>query len=80
MSSGFSTLCANEISSGLASLVGMFRVANHVHVQDTIFMELLDDMLRRDANGRDKDFGLFGNDDVHELIERAFGVVKLYRG
>ena len=56
----------------------MFRVANHVHVQDAVFVEPLDDMLGCNANGGDEDFGLLGNDDVHKLVERAFGVVKLY--
>lgn len=43
----------------------MFWMANHVHVQDAVLVELLNNILRGYADGRDEDFGLLGNDDVH---------------
>ena len=49
MSSGFSTLCTNEICSGLASLVGILWMTNHVHVQNAVLVKLLDNMLGRNA-------------------------------
>lgn len=65
MSSGFSTLCTNEICSGLASLVGMLWMTNHVHVQNAVLVKLLDNMLGRNADSGDEHFGLLGNDDIH---------------
>lgn len=52
-------------------------MANHVHVQDAVFVKLLDDMFGRHADRRDEDFGFLGNDDVHQLIQGALCVVKL---
>ena len=38
-------------------------------------MESVDDMLRGNADGGNKEFGAAVDDDVYELVELAFGII-----
>ena len=75
-----STLRADDVRSSGARLVHVLRVSDHVHVQDPMGMQLVDDVSGRDADGGDEEFRPAGNDDVDQFVERAFGVVKLVSG
>jgi hypothetical protein len=50
-------------------------VADHVHVDDAVLVQLLNDVLRGDADGRDEELGAGLDDDVDQLVELALGVV-----
>jgi hypothetical protein len=50
-------------------------VTDHVHVEDAVGVELIDDSLGGNSDGRDKQGGLFGDDDVDQLAELALSVV-----
>jgi len=54
-------------------------VPDHIHVEDTGFVEALDDVLGGDADGGDEETGAGVDDDGYELVEFAFGVVVALR-
>lgn len=57
----------------------MFGVADHVHVEDAGFVEALDDVFGRDADGGDEEFGAGVDDDGDEVVEFALCVVVTFR-
>lgn len=75
VSTSFSSLCANHVGAKLETLLDVLWVANHVHVEDAVLVELLDDVFWRDADGGDEEAGARFDGDVDELVEFAFGVV-----
>lgn len=42
-------------------------------------MESVNDMLGRDADGGDEEFGTAVDDDVNQLVELAFGIIVAVR-
>lgn len=58
----------------------MLRVADEVHIEYAIRVQLVDDVPGRNANGGDEQLGATGDDDVDELVEFALGVVPLQCG
>lgn len=72
-----STLRTDDVRSSRTRLVNVLGVSDHVHVQDPIGMQLVDDVSRRDADGGDEELRPASDDDVDQFVERAFGVVKL---
>lgn len=70
-----STLGADDVDAEVKALLNVLDVADHVHVQDTGLLQLLDDMLGGDTDGRDEQLGTRLDDDVDELVELALGVI-----
>ena len=77
MPASLAALCANDIRTGLARFMRMLRVADHVHVQDAVGVELVDDGLRRDAHRGDKELGSTLDDDVDQVVQCTFGIIQL---
>lgn len=69
------TLGADDIGAGVKGLLDVLGVANHVHVQDAMLVQLLDDGLGRDTDGADEESGTALDDDVDEFVKLALGVV-----
>lgn len=50
-------------------------MSNHVHIEDAILVQTIDDVLRWHTYSRDEEFGAGFDDDVYEFVELALGVV-----
>lgn len=77
MTTSLTTLGDDDIGTDLAGLVGVFRVADHVGVEDAGFVEFLDDGFGGDADGTDEDFGATFDNDIDELVQLALCVINL---
>lgn len=77
MSARLATLGDDDVGADLAGLVGVFRMADHVGVEDAGFVEFLDDGFGGDADGADEDFGATFDDNIDEFVQLAFCVVNL---
>lgn len=77
VSTGLGTLGTYDIRSHGAGFGDVFRMPDHVHVQDTVGVEFLDDVLRCDAHSGHEQFRAARDDDVDQCVEVAFGVVGL---
>jgi len=69
------SLRADEIHAEVEALLDVLRVPDHVHVEDASAVEAVNDVLGRDADGRDEHLGAGVDDDADELVELALGVV-----
>jgi hypothetical protein len=77
VTASLTTLGADNVCADVDALLHVFRVPDHVHVEDAGFVELVDDFFGWDANGGDKEFGARFDDDVDEFGKFAFGVVVI---
>lgn len=75
VASSFTTLGADHVDAEVEALLDVLGVADHVHVEDAGFVELVDDLLGGHADGGDEEAGAGVDDDVGELAELALGVV-----
>ena len=75
MSAALAALRADQVRAPLEALLDVLRVPDHVHVQDVVLVEFVDDGLRGDAHGGDEELRAGLDDDVDQLAELAFGVV-----
>lgn len=75
VATAFTTLGADDIDAQLEALLDVLGVANHVHVQDAVLVQALDDVSGRHTDGRDKQRDLLFNDDINQLVQLALGVV-----
>lgn len=75
VAAALTTLSDDDVDAEVEALLNVLDVANHVHVDDAVGVQLVDDGLGGDANGRDEDLGALLDDDVDELIELALCVV-----
>ena len=75
MTTTFTSLCADDVYVALKALCDVLRVADHVHVEDAVPVQPVDDMLGRDTDGGDEEFGSRFDDDIDELVELALGVI-----
>lgn len=75
MPASFSSLGTQNVHPVVQTFLDMFRVADHVHVQDSIGMQAIHDFPRRDANRAYKQPSLGFDDDIDELGQVALGVV-----
>jgi len=80
VTSTLATLSADEIDAELEALLDVLGVTDHVHVEDAVLVELVNDGLGWDTNGRDEETGARLDDDVDEVIELALGVVVAAEG
>lgn len=69
------TLGADDVDANVEALLDVLDVANHVHVENAVLVELVDNLLGGDTDGRDEDLGAGLDDDVDELAELALGVI-----
>jgi hypothetical protein len=69
------TLSTDDIDADVQALGDVLGVTDHVHAQDTGTVELLDNGLGRNTDGRDEQASLLGDDDIDELAELTLGVV-----
>lgn len=75
VASSFTALCANHVDAELEALLDVLGVADHVHVEDAGFVELVDDFFGGHADGGDEEAGAGVDGDLDEFVEFAFGVV-----
>lgn len=75
VATALTALGANDVDAKLNALLDMLDVADHVHVDDAMFVKLVDNGLWGDADGRDEDSGLLLDNNVDEFIELALCVV-----
>ena len=54
MTATFTALSTDHVNAYFEALVDVLGVADHVHVEDASFVEALDNMDWRNADGRDK--------------------------
>jgi hypothetical protein len=73
------TLGAYDIDTEVKALLDVLDVADHVHVDDTIGMKLVDNSLGRYTNGRDKELGALLDDDIDQLVELTLGIIVTVR-
>jgi len=50
-------------------------MSNHIHVEDTSFVEAFDNMFRRNADCRNEECSATFDDNINQLIELTFGIV-----
>lgn len=74
------TLCADNVNTEVEALLNVLGVADHVHVDDAVGMELVDDVLGGDTDGGNEELGTGLDDDVDKLVKLALGVVVAARG
>jgi hypothetical protein len=48
---------------------------DHVHAENAVLVELVDDVLGGNTDGADKELGALLDDNVDELVKLALGVV-----
>jgi len=75
VASSLTTLGADQVDTESEALGDVLWVADHVHVEDAVGVELVDDGLWWDTDGRDEELGARLDDNVDELVELALGVI-----
>lgn len=74
------TLGADDVDTEVEALLNVLGVADHVHVDDAMGMELVDDVLGGNTDGGNEELGTGLDDDVDELVKLALGVVVAVQG
>lgn len=69
------TLRADDVDAEIETFLDVFGVSNHVHVEDTCFVELLHDVRGWNADGGDEETCAGVDYYVGELVELAVRVV-----
>lgn len=75
MSTALATLSAYQICADVDGFLDVLGVADHVHVENSIGMELLDDSLGWDTDSADKEARSTLDDDIDQLAELSLGVI-----
>jgi hypothetical protein len=75
VATALAALGADDVDAKLEALLDMLGVADHVHVQDAMGVQLVDDGLGRHSDGRHEELGAGLDDDVDELAQLALCVV-----
>lgn len=75
VSTSLTTLGADHINAEVEALLNMLWVSDHVHVKDTVLVELVNDSLWWDTDGGDEELGTRLNNNIDELVELALGVI-----
>lgn len=73
------TLGADDVDAKVKALLNVLDVADHVHVDDAIGMELVDNSLRGHADGRDEKLSALLDDDIDELVQLTLGIIVAVR-
>lgn len=69
------TLSADDVDANIQALLNVFRVADHVHVQDAMLVKAFNDMLRGNTDSGDEEFGATVDDYGDQLVKLALGVI-----
>jgi len=69
------SLSADDINSKCKALLYMLWVADHVHVENSGFVELVDNGLGGNTDGGDEELSTRLNDNVYKIVELSLGVV-----
>lgn len=69
------TLSANDIDAEVEALLDVLDVTDHVHVNNAIGVELVNDSLGGNTDGRDEELSALLDDNVDELVELTLGVI-----
>lgn len=75
VATALTALGADDVHAEREALGNVLGVADHVHVEDSVLVQAVNDVLGRHTDGRDEKLGALGNDDVNQLIELALGVI-----
>lgn len=75
MSTTLATLRADNVDIKSETLGHVLGMTDHVHVEDAIRVEFIDDGLGGNTDGGDKELGAGADDDVDELAELALCVI-----
>jgi hypothetical protein len=75
VAAALAALGADDVDTELEAFLDVLRVADHVHVQDAVGVQLVDDSLGRHADGGHEQLGAGLDDDVDQLAQLALGVV-----
>ena len=80
VSASLAALGADDVGAYVEAFGHVFRVPDHVHVEDAGGVEAADDVDGGHADGRDEEFGARVDDDGDEFVQFAFGVVVAENG
>ena len=75
VSTSLATLGADHINTEVEALLNMLWVSDHVHVENTVGVELVDNSLWWDTDGGNEKFSTRLDNNIDELIELALGVI-----
>lgn len=75
MSTALTALCADHVDANVETLLDVLGMSDHVHVENAMLVELVDDGLGWHTDGRDEQLCARLDDDIDELTELALCVV-----
>lgn len=75
VSTTLTTLSTDKICASIQRLLNVLGVADHIHVEDSVAVESVDDSLRGDTDSGDEELSAALDDDVDKFVELALGVV-----
>lgn len=75
MAASLAPLSANHVGADIEAFLYVLRVSDHIHVEDACFMEAVDDVAGRDADGGDEEFGPRVDYNGYEVVEFTFCVI-----
>ena len=75
MSAALAALGTNHVGAHVKAFLDVLRVANHVHVEDTVLVESIYDMFRRNADSGDEKLSTGINDYGNEVVQFPFRVI-----
>ena len=75
VSTSLATLGADHINTEVEALLNMLWVSDHVHVEDTVRVELVDNSLWWDTDGGNEKLSAGLDNNIDELVELALGVI-----
>ncbi len=75
VAASLTTLGADDVGAYIEAFLNVLWVANHVHVENAILVQAVDDVLGGDTDCGDKELRTGVNDYSNELVEFSLGVV-----
>ena len=75
VSTTLTTLGADDVCASVQRLLDVLGVTDHVHVEDSVAVEAVDNGSGRNTDSRDKELSAALNDDVDKLVQLSLGVV-----